>query len=64
MELNKMCNAQIVANIELELEYLNARLNRIDENIYYAHCTVEEMEKRKSEFIERKKCLLAELIKL
>lgn len=53
-----------VAEIVLELEYLNTRMDRMDERINHAHTCIAEMMETKSEFIERKIDLLAELVKL
>jgi len=50
--------------IMLELDYLNARTDRIDERIEHAYTCIAEMLETKSEFIARKADLLAELIKL
>jgi len=52
------------AEIMLELEYLNARMDRMDERIYHAYDCIAEMMETKSEFIQRKIDLLAELVKL
>jgi len=52
------------AEITLELEYLNTRMDRMDERIYHAHTNIAEMMETKAEFIERKIDLLAELVKL
>jgi len=50
--------------IMLELEYLNTRMDRMDERINHAHTCIAEMMETKSEFIQRKIDLLDELVKL
>jgi len=52
------------AEITLELEYLNARMDRMDERINHAHTCITEMMETKAEFRQRKTDLLAELVKL
>ena len=49
--------------IALELDYLNAKTDRIDERIYHAEVCIAEMMETKSEFIQRKIDLFAELVK-
>ena len=50
------------AEIMLELEYLNTRIDRMDERIYHGYTCIAEMMETKAEFIERKIDLLAELV--
>ena len=53
-----------VTEIMLELEYLNVRMDRMDERINHAHTCIAEMMETKAEFRQRKTDLLAELVKL